>query len=113
MSTTAIGQSAEAAAAQCLKDRGYKIIDMNWRNRLCEIDVIARMDKVVYFVEVKYRASSSQGSGFEYITPKKLSQMKFAGRLWNQNNKWDGDWRLLAAEVSGLSFENISLLEIT
>ncbi len=112
MANVATGHQAEAAVAANLEGRGYKILGLNWKTKLCEIDVIARKDKIVYFVEVKYRAASGQGSGFEYITPKKLSQMQFAARLWNQTNDWDGDYRLLGAEVSGLDFEIIDLVEI-
>ena len=106
------GHKAEAAVAGALQERGYKILGLNWKTKLCEIDVIAQKDKIVYFVEVKYRAASGQGSGFEYITPKKLNQMQFAARLWNQTNDWNGDYRLLGAEVSGLNFEHINLVEI-
>ncbi|OVE79321.1 hypothetical protein BVY00_00635 [bacterium G20] len=112
MTNIAIGRQAEAAVAADLERQGYKILDLNWKTKLCEIDVIARKDKIIYFVEVKYRAASGQGSGFEYITPKKLGQMQFAARLWNQTHDCNGDYRLLGAEVSGLNFEHINLVEI-
>ncbi len=106
------GHKAEAAVAEVLKTRGYKILDMNWKTPRCEIDMIAKKDKAIYFVEVKYRLSQQQGSGFEYITAKKLDQIKFAAKIWCQQNDWDGDYRLLGAEVSGLNFEHIHLSEL-
>jgi len=110
--TTAIGQSAETAVASHLVQDGYQILARNWKTKICEIDIIARKDDVIYFVEVKYRAGEGQGTGFEYIGPKKMRQIGFAARVWCQNNDWEGDYRLLGAEVSGLNFEDIGLVEI-
>ena len=112
MKTTEQGRLAESAVAKELSRQSYKISELNWRTRLCEIDIIARKKDIVYFVEVKYRSSNSQGDGFEYITGAKLRQMKFAAQLWVQQNDWLGDWRLLAAAVSGDNAEKIEFLEI-
>lgn len=112
MKTSAIGQSAETAVAYHLAQNGYKILAQNWKTVICEIDVVAGKDDIIYFVEVKYRAGAEQGSGLEHITPQKLNQIKFAVRVWCQNHSWDGDCRILGAEVSGLAYENIDLVEI-
>ncbi len=112
MKTTAIGQTAEGAVADHLAQDGYKILARNWKTKICEIDIIARKEDVIYFVEVKYRAGAEQGSGLEHITTQKLNQIKFAVRVWCQNNGWDGDCRLLGAEVSGLNFEHIDIVEL-
>lgn len=112
MKTTAQGQAAESAVAGLLVAQDYQILDRNWRTKTCEIDIVAQKQNVIYFIEVKYRAQADQGDGFEYITSRKLSQMQFAGRSWNAEHAWEGDWRLLAAAVSGPNSENIQLLEI-
>lgn len=112
MKTTAVGRSAEAAVADYLKQNDFKILEQNWRTRWCEIDIIAQKDKVVYFIEVKYRASDSQGSGFEYIMPRKLRQIEFAAHFWVAQNRWNGDYRIIGADVSGPNYENIDLVEI-
>lgn len=101
MSTTERGRQAENAVAEYLKSQGYKVLEHNWRTRWCEIDVVAQKQKVVYFVEVKYRETTNQGDGLEYITPKKLNQMKFAAELWVTNHNWPGEYCLAAAAVSG------------
>ena len=105
MTTTSTGRQAEQAAADYLKERGYKILDQNWRTRWCEIDVVAEKDSCVYFVEVKYRKSNAWGSGLDYITPAKLKQMRFASELWVSSNNWKGDYSLSAVEVTGVNFE--------
>ena len=113
MTTATQGQVAELAVAEKLGAQDYKVLDRNWKTKICEIDIVAQKGKVVYFVEVKYRLQSGQGSGLEYITPKKLNQLKFAARVWTQNYNWDGDYRIMGAEVSGPVYEHITLIEIT
>lgn len=99
------GNSGEDAVEDYLKANGFKIIDRNWKTRQCEIDVIAKKDKCVYFVEVKYRSSFDQGDGFDYITSVKQRQMVFAAEYWVAQNKWDGEYCLSGASVSGDDFE--------
>lgn len=99
------GNKAENKVAGYLTENGFKIVELNWKTKWCEIDIIARKEDCIYFVEVKYRGSDSQGSGFDYVTPKKLRQMDLAARSWVEINNWDGEQTLSAAEVSGLDFD--------
>lgn len=112
MSTTDTGRQAEAAVADYLKRQGYKILEHNWRTRWCEIDVVAQKDETVYFVEAKYRRSSLQGDGLEYITPKKLNQMTFAAELWVSNHDWSGEYCLAGAAVAGDNFQVTNFIEL-
>jgi uncharacterized protein (TIGR00252 family) len=111
MKTTFIGQNAEARVAKLLEKTGCKILAQNWRTRVCEIDIVASKNKIVYFVEVKYRSSEKQGSGFDYITKKKISQMHFAAEIWVQQNNWEGDYRIAAAEISERG-DSIKIVEV-
>jgi uncharacterized protein (TIGR00252 family) len=100
MRTTFIGQEAESRVAEFLNNEGYKIIGRNWRTKVCEIDIVAKKDNIIYFIEVKYRSSEKQGGGLDYITSKKLRQVHFAAQIWNQQHGWEDDYQLLAASVS-------------
>ena len=99
MSTTDAGRKAEDLVAGKLQELGHHIIEQNWRSRWCEIDVVSTHKNCVYFTEVKFRSSSSWGSGLEYVTDKKLRQMNFAAEFWMSQNGWTGDACLQAAEV--------------
>ena len=101
MNTTESGQEAEAAVAEQLATEGYKIIELNWKTPYAEIDVVAQKDKVMYFVEVKYRRSLAAGDGFDYITRDKLRHMTRAAESWVNQNNWNGEYELLAAAVIG------------
>jgi putative endonuclease len=105
MTNIAHGIKAEAQAAKYLQDLGYKIIEQNWKTVWCEIDIIARKDDTMYFVEVKFRMYDTSGNGLEYITPKKLKQMSRAAEGWVQIKSWMGNYQLAAIEVSGENFE--------
>lgn len=105
MTTFDTGRSAEAAAAAFLEAKGCQIIGRNWRTRMCEIDVIAERAGTVYFCEVKYRLHNKQGSGIDYVTPRKLQQMRFAAESWVHRYHYRGDYQLCAIEVSGPYFQ--------
>jgi putative endonuclease len=111
MSTTETGRKAETAARNYLEMRGYEIVEQNWRRPRCEIDIIAKKDGVIYFVEVKYRRNNNQGSGLEYITASKQKQMQFAAFNWVSETKWSGDFRLAAVEVGGPNFAIMSFID--
>lgn len=99
MTNKQAGYDAEAKAADYLESQGFEIIDQNWHTRWCEIDIIAKKDKRLYFVEVKYRRSGAQGRGLDYITSGKLRQMSFAAEMWVGNNKWSGEYQLAALSI--------------
>ena len=101
MLSTKAGQLAEEKVAEYLESTGYQVLDKNWRTRTCEIDIVAYKNRTVFFVEVKYRSTSFQGTGFEYITPAKLRRMKYAARLWTAKHNWTGSYCLCAASVHG------------
>ncbi len=109
-STTSIGRGAEKAAAKYLANHGMKIVYLNWRTRRAEIDIVAeetrktgllKRQKIIHFVEVKYRKSADFGDGLEYITSKKLQQLEFAANQWVHENQWTGDYQIDAIAVTG------------
>jgi Holliday junction resolvase-like predicted endonuclease len=101
MSSFTVGREAENIACEYLKSLKYIIIDKNWRTKYCEIDIIAKKNKCMYFTEVKYRRSNLQGRGLDYITPKKLKQMSYSAEIWLHNNNWQYDSELCAIELTG------------
>jgi len=70
-----LGQKGEALAERHLKKLGYQIIERNYRNKLGEIDLIARENGALVFVEVKTRRSDRYGSPRLAITPQKQRKL--------------------------------------
>ncbi len=93
------GHDAEKQAAGYLKKQKYKIRELNWKTKYCEIDIVAEKDKAMWFVEVKSRRNTSQGFGYEYVTSKKLQQMHFAAEMWVQGHDWKSDYRLAVVSI--------------
>ena len=91
--------------------RGFKIIEQNWRRPRAEIDIIARKDDVIHFIEVKYRVRDDQGSGLDAITSTKLKQMRRAAWLYVDETKWHGEYLLSAIELGGRNFAVLSFVE--
>ncbi|MFC1790093.1 YraN family protein [Patescibacteria group bacterium] len=50
-----IGQKGEDLAADFLAQKGYRIVERNFRSRFGEIDLIVKKKKTLVFVEVKAR----------------------------------------------------------
>jgi len=65
------GKNNESLAAIYLKRQGYRIVEQNYRTRMGEIDIIAKDNETIAFVEVKSRSSASFGSPKYAVTLQK------------------------------------------
>lgn len=112
-STKLTGNLAENAVARELARKGHEILDQNWKIKFAEIDLVSRLDKTLYFTEVKYRKTTSAGDGFDYITSTKLHHMHRAAEAYVLSANWTGEYLLQAASVVG-EFDNlrIEIIEI-
>ena len=59
---SAVGMAGEQIAVQFLQDRGYTVIERNFRYSRQEIDIIAKDDEFLVFVEVKTRSCTTPES---------------------------------------------------
>jgi putative endonuclease len=53
ISNTTIGQIGEQFATDYLVKKGYIILEHNWRFKRAEIDIIAKNDNCLIFIEVQ------------------------------------------------------------
>lgn len=65
------GACYERKAAEYLEKSGYRILEMNYRCRIGEIDIVASDGKYVVFCEVKYRSGSRAGNPLEAVDLRK------------------------------------------
>ena len=65
------GRRREEQAAAFLKRNGYEILEQNYRDRYGELDLVAREDDTLVFVEVKYRRSRAYGNPAEAVDGRK------------------------------------------
>lgn len=67
----AVGTAYEEQAVLFLQEKGYVILERNYRCRTGEIDIVARDGEYVVFVEVKYRSLGAFGSPEEAVDYRK------------------------------------------
>ena len=80
MNTRALGGLGEKAAVMHLKKKHYRIVETNYFCRYGEIDIVAKKDGVLVFVEVKSRAGTVFGAPSEAVTPKKRQKIIIAAK---------------------------------
>lgn len=71
-----LGAWGEKFAAEYLTKQGYTIIRRNFQKRYEEIDIIARKDDALVFVEVKTRKEDNFGPIEEAVTTRKIQSLK-------------------------------------
>ena len=62
-----VGKWGEELALDYLKNNNYKILEKNFKCKIGEIDLIAKIDDVIVFVEVKTRSSDMFGRPREAV----------------------------------------------
>ncbi|MBP5772940.1 MAG: YraN family protein [Eubacterium sp.] len=72
MNTRVVGSLQEDIAISYLKENGFEILERNFKCKIGEIDVIAKKDNIIRFIEIKYRKSNVAGGVFHAISQKKL-----------------------------------------
>ena len=70
-----LGQQGEKEAKLFLRTQGFTILETNYRTKSAEIDIIARDNDIVCFIEVKTRKSLKRGlprESVNYTKQKKI-----------------------------------------
>jgi len=90
-----LGRWGETLAANFLIDKGYTIIERNWRTPYGEIDLVAKIGETIVFVEVKTRANDRYGYPEASVTPKKRTHLMEAAQAFIQNYPDpESNWRI-------------------
>ena len=76
------GKLGEDLACAYLTEKGYRILQRNFRCRLGEIDIIAQTAEFLVFVEVKLRKNDRYGSAAEYVTTAKQARIRNTAKYY-------------------------------
>ena len=76
MNTKVFGVQGEMLAEDFLKSKKYKILEKNYTTKIGEIDIIARIDDIFVFVEVKARNTRRFGMPREAVTVYKQNKIR-------------------------------------
>ncbi len=90
-----LGRRGEELAVAELTRRGYRILLRNWRCQEGEVDVVARHDRWLVFVEVRTRRGRDMGTPEASITPAKRARLvRVAQSYLSEFELQAVDWRI-------------------
>ncbi|WP_045211953.1 YraN family protein [Desulfonatronovibrio magnus] len=100
------GKFGEQAAGSYLTEKGYTILDRNWRYRRGELDIVCTKDNILIFVEVKTRSFQSRAEPVETLGKvQKQTLLRTASHylcsqgLWEKECRFDFISVTIASEV--------------
>ena len=86
MNTKGIGNRGEEIAAAYLEQKGYAILERQFRTPVGEIDLIARDGRTLAFIEVKTRRSARYGQPAAAVGREKQRRITRAA-MWYMNKR--------------------------
>lgn len=110
MNTRKIGTAQEQRVAAWMRQRGYDIVEHNFNCRFGEIDLIARKDGYLIFVEVKYRSNLAYGEPCEAVDYRKQKRISNAAAFYLKRYGYPPD-QSCRFDVAQVSQNEIVLLE--
>ncbi|MBD1397269.1 YraN family protein [Pontibacter sp. JH31] len=87
------GFNGEDLATDHLREKGYRIVQRNLRMGKGEIDIIARKDDLLVFVEVKTRTNDDFGYPEEFVSRSKQRMILNAADAYILKSGWQEDIR--------------------
>lgn len=97
------GEQAEKLAREFLLKTGYKILDVNYKTKFGEIDIISydKKEKSVVFVEVRYRENFNFGLPQETVNYYKQQKIIKSALVYiKQSNKKFNNYRFDIISIS-------------
>jgi putative endonuclease len=81
------GNLGEKLAREFLEQRGYAIIETNYRSASGEIDIIAKQKDYLVFIEVRTKRGPGFGSPEESVTPLKKKHLVASAAHYYQTHE--------------------------
>lgn len=115
-----LGQRGEMMVKKALLHKGFSIIAMNYRKKCGEIDIIAKHENTIHFIEVKTVSSTRDTVQKDKYNPQdnihktKLQRMIRTINTYIAETRYEGDWvidcALVTLDLEGklVSFEYIA-----
>lgn len=80
------GDIGENIASKYLLSNGAEILERNYRIKSGEIDIIAKLDNEIVFIEVKSRSNNKYGYPCESVNYKKISKITNTAKYYILTN---------------------------
>lgn len=80
------GSIGEECAAGLLEDKGFEILERNYKTKFAEIDIVAKKNACIHFIEVKLRCGSEYGHPAEAVSAAKQKRIRCAAEIFLLEN---------------------------
>lgn len=70
-----LGKKGEQLAVDFLIEKGYTIIERNYRFDKAEVDIMAKHKDMLAIIEVKTRSSTDFGNPQDFVKPKQIQRL--------------------------------------
>ena len=104
------GETGENLAVDYLQNKGYVLLERNYRFKKGEIDIIMRKDNTLCFIEVKLRSNLDYGRPEEFVSENQKSLIIGSADNYIHQFDWAGDIRFdilaLTQKDSKVNFEH-------
>ena len=93
MNNKSSGRLGEDLAEGFLKEKGYIILERNYRHKRSEIDIITKLGDLIVFIEVKARKRINYGYPEEAVDQRKSDKIVEGAENYIFDNNWHGPIR--------------------
>ncbi len=100
------GDVAEEVTCKFLQERGFMIVERNFYSRFGEIDIIARREGLLHFIEVK--SAQNYELAVQNVTPKKVQKILKTVDVYMKKKHIDTSYCI---DVAIVTPKNIELLQ--
>jgi len=104
------GKQGEALALSYLQKKGYEILATNWKHRRAEIDIIAKDQKILVFVEVKTRRDDYFGKPEVSVTARKKTLLTDASIAYMEHIQHDWEIRFDIISIVARTENDVELV---
>jgi len=94
-----LGKKGEDLAAEYLKEKGFRILERNFRSGKAEIDIIAKDKEFLVVAEVKTRNTHYFGEPEQWVTPSKQRLLIKAANAFVKLSSFKGEVRFDVVSV--------------
>lgn len=123
--TRKTGDLGEKIAQKYLKEHGFTILETNYLKKWGELDIVAKKEEVIHFIEVKtlqYKSKmllkkAQKGMWWrpeDQVHARKLHQIEKALETWLSENKWKGEYQvdvIAIKMVKDLKFATVTYID--
>ena len=88
-----LGKKGEQLAVDFLQQKGFTILERNYRFQKAEVDIIIQKENLICAVEVKTRSTPEFGNPQDFVKPKQIQQLVKAMDFYITENDLDVELR--------------------